>query len=46
MCDPDYQGSGDGNRPTGAMRGAPPYGVWFPAAFRQLVQNAYPPLAG
>jgi cellulose 1,4-beta-cellobiosidase len=46
MCDPDYQGSGDGNRPTGAMRDAPPYGGWFPAAFRQLVQNAYPPLAG
>lgn len=46
MCDPDYSGSGNGNRPTGAMSGAPPYGSWFPAAFRQLVQNAYPPLGG
>jgi len=46
LCDPDYWGSGNGYRPTGAMRGAPQYGSWFPEAFRQLLQNAYPPLAG
>jgi cellulase/cellobiase CelA1 len=46
MCDPDYGGVGDTFRPTGALRGAPPYGGWFPTAFRQLVQNAYPPLTG
>ncbi|WP_246212249.1 glycoside hydrolase family 6 protein [Streptomyces abyssomicinicus] len=46
MCDPDYSGSGGGSRPTGAMRDAPPYGGWFPAAFRQLVGNAHPPLTG
>ncbi|MDP9794974.1 cellulase/cellobiase CelA1 [Catenuloplanes nepalensis] len=33
-----------GHCPTGAMAGAPPRGAWFPAAFAQLVRNAYPPI--
>lgn len=35
---------GGNPRPTNAMAGAPPRGEWFPAAFTQLVRNAYPPL--
>jgi cellulose 1,4-beta-cellobiosidase len=32
------------SRPTNALPGAPPRGEWFPAAFTQLVRNAYPPI--
>jgi cellulose 1,4-beta-cellobiosidase len=45
-CDPAYGGTGDAYRPTGALPDAPADGEWFPAQFRQLLQNAYPPLAG
>jgi cellulose 1,4-beta-cellobiosidase len=45
MCDPTYNAwPGGSNRPTGALPGAPPFGVWFPAQFQQLMANAYPPL--
>ncbi|MEU1012484.1 glycoside hydrolase family 6 protein [Streptomyces sp. NPDC005890] len=45
MCDPTYGGNArNGNNPTGALPGAPLAGHWFSAQFRQLVQNAYPPL--
>lgn len=45
MCDPSFGGnaSNAGNA-TGALPDAPISGAWFPAQFRQLVQNAYPPL--
>lgn len=29
---------------TGAMKGAPHYGEWFSYAFKQLLENAYPPI--
>ncbi|MEJ3742050.1 glycoside hydrolase family 6 protein [Actinomycetes bacterium KLBMP 9797] len=45
MCDPTYIGPPPGRgTPTGALAGAPDAGVWFPAQFQQLMQNAYPPL--
>jgi cellulose 1,4-beta-cellobiosidase len=45
MCDPTYAGNTRNSyNPTGAMPLAPPAGTWFPAAFRQLMTNAYPPL--
>jgi cellulose 1,4-beta-cellobiosidase len=45
-CDPNGQVPpiGGANRPTNAMAGAPPRGEWFPAAFTELVRNAYPPV--
>ena len=45
-CDPNGQipPVGSSNRPTNAMAGAPPRGEWFPAAFTELVRNAYPPV--
>jgi hypothetical protein len=36
--------SRNGNNPTGALPNAPLAGHWFSAQFRQLMQNAYPPL--
>ena len=46
MCDPTYGGNAsNGNNPTGAMAGAPLSGQWFPAGFRSLMANAYPPLS-
>ncbi|HEU5156666.1 MAG TPA: glycoside hydrolase family 6 protein [Streptosporangiaceae bacterium] len=45
MCDPNYGGNvRNGNSPTGALPNAPLSGHWFPAQFRQLVANAFPPL--
>ena len=45
MCNPSYPGnSQNGNNPTNAMPGAPRAGQWFPAQFRMLLQNAYPPV--
>jgi cellulose 1,4-beta-cellobiosidase len=45
MCDPTYEGNDrNGNNPTGALPDAPISGHWFSAQFRQLLQNAYPPL--
>ncbi|GHF75853.1 glucanase [Streptomyces thermodiastaticus] len=46
MCDPSYQGNArNGNNPSGALPDAPLSGHWFSAQFRQLMQNAYPPLS-
>ncbi|MFE7595182.1 glycoside hydrolase family 6 protein, partial [Kitasatospora sp. NPDC057512] len=48
-CDPNgTQSDGNGNTyPTGSMPdGNVPAGQWFPAQFRQLVQNAYPAFDG
>jgi cellulose 1,4-beta-cellobiosidase len=45
-CDPNGEippGRGSG-RPTNALAGAPPRGEWFPAAFAELVRNAFPPV--
>lgn len=42
MCEPGW--TGPSGYKTGALPTAPPRGQWFPAAFTQLVQNAYPPL--
>ena len=45
MCDPTYGGNPrNGNNPTGALPNSPVAGHWFSAQFRQLMQNAYPPL--
>ncbi|MEU3168284.1 glycoside hydrolase family 6 protein [Streptosporangium sp. NPDC006930] len=45
MCDPTYGGNErNGNNPSGALADAPIAGQWFSAQFRQLLQNAYPPL--
>ncbi|MCG5213863.1 glycoside hydrolase family 6 protein [Streptosporangium sp. KLBMP 9127] len=45
MCDPTYPGNErNGNNMSGALNGAPLSGHWFSAQFRQLLQNAYPPL--
>jgi cellulose 1,4-beta-cellobiosidase len=46
MCDPTFRGDdqANGRNLTGAMAGAPHAGVWFPAGFTSLVQNAYPAL--
>jgi cellulose 1,4-beta-cellobiosidase len=45
-CDPNGEMPpiGDSSRPTNALAGAPPRGEWFPAAFTELVRNAYPPV--
>jgi cellulose 1,4-beta-cellobiosidase len=47
QCDPtaDMPPHGASHDPTNAMPGAPPRGQWFPAAFTELVRNAYPPPA-
>jgi cellulose 1,4-beta-cellobiosidase len=45
MCDPTYGGNErNGNSATGALADAPLSGVWFPSQFKQLMDNAYPPL--
>ncbi|PZG21387.1 glycoside hydrolase family 6 protein [Nonomuraea aridisoli] len=45
MCDPTYGGNDlNGNNPSGALPDAPLSGQWFPAQFRELLQNAYPPI--
>jgi cellulose 1,4-beta-cellobiosidase len=41
-CEPGHLGPS--GQPSGALPGAPPRGAWFPAAFTQLVERAYPPL--
>ncbi|MEU4571112.1 glycoside hydrolase family 6 protein [Nonomuraea sp. ATR24] len=46
MCDPTYTGNDlNGHNMSGALADAPISGQWFSAQFRQLVQNAYPPLS-
>ncbi|GAA3834225.1 hypothetical protein GCM10022226_64460 [Sphaerisporangium flaviroseum] len=46
MCDPTYGGNArNGNNPSGALANAPISGAWFSAQFRQLLQNAYPPIS-
>ncbi|MFC9126164.1 glycoside hydrolase family 6 protein [Streptomyces sp. NPDC057099] len=45
MCDPTYTGNPrNGNNLSGSLADAPLSGHWFSAQFRQLMQNAYPPL--
>jgi cellulose 1,4-beta-cellobiosidase len=45
MCDPTYTGNPrNANNLSGALSGSPVSGHWFEAQFRQLIQNAYPPL--
>ena len=45
MCDPTYEGNIRNNyNRTGALPNAPISGAWFPAQFRELMDNAYPPL--
>jgi len=41
---PDPPNPRNGNGPTGALANAPLSGHWFDAQFRQLMQNAFPPL--
>ncbi|AJP04699.1 cellulose 1,4-beta-cellobiosidase [Streptomyces cyaneogriseus subsp. noncyanogenus] len=46
MCDPTYTGNPrNNNNMSGALPDAPISGQWFSAQFRQLMQNAYPPLS-
>ncbi|GGW94443.1 glycoside hydrolase family 6 protein [Streptomyces lomondensis] len=46
MCDPTYEGNArNGFNMSGALPDAPISGHWFSAQFRQLMQNAYPPLS-
>ncbi|MFJ7341788.1 glycoside hydrolase family 6 protein [Streptomyces sp. NPDC101110] len=46
MCDPTYTGNPrNNNNMSGALADAPVSGHWFSAQFRQLMQNAYPPLS-
>ncbi|GHA33626.1 glycoside hydrolase family 6 protein [Streptomyces purpurascens] len=46
MCDPTYTGNPrNGNNLSGSLPDAPLSGHWFSAQFRQLMQNAYPPLS-
>ncbi|MGA5898497.1 glycoside hydrolase family 6 protein [Streptomyces venetus] len=46
MCDPTYEGNPrNNNHMSGALPDAPLSGQWFSAQFRQLMQNAYPPLS-
>ncbi|AXE89903.1 glycoside hydrolase family 6 protein [Streptomyces sp. Go-475] len=46
MCDPTYEGNVRNNfNMSGALPDAPLSGHWFSAQFRQLMQNAYPPLS-
>jgi cellulose 1,4-beta-cellobiosidase len=45
MCDPTYGGNErNGNSKTGALPNAPISGAWFSNQFRELLQNAYPPV--
>ncbi|MDW5325311.1 glycoside hydrolase family 6 protein [Plantactinospora sp. KLBMP9567] len=44
MCDPTYRPHLFPTVTSGAMQNAPPVGEWFPAHFRQLLANAWPPL--
>ncbi|HET9958913.1 MAG TPA: glycoside hydrolase family 6 protein [Polyangiaceae bacterium] len=45
MCDPTYGGNArNGNNKSGALGSAPLSGAWFSAQFRELMDNAYPPL--
>jgi cellulose 1,4-beta-cellobiosidase len=45
MCDPAYGGNPrNNNQQSGALPDSPISGQWFSAQFRQLLQNAYPPL--
>ncbi|MFB4276575.1 MULTISPECIES: glycoside hydrolase family 6 protein [unclassified Nonomuraea] len=45
MCDPTYTGNSlNGNNMSGAKADAPLSGQWFSAQFRELLQNAYPPV--
>ncbi|MEU7586827.1 glycoside hydrolase family 6 protein [Micromonospora sp. NPDC049230] len=44
LCDPNYLAPRSSPYATGAMPAAPPIGEWFPAHFRQLLTNAWPPL--
>jgi cellulose 1,4-beta-cellobiosidase len=45
MCDPTYLGlPAAAPDPTGALPDAPLAGHWFPAQFRELLQNAFPPV--
>lgn len=44
MCDPYYSPPRGSSYDTGALPAAPPFGEWFPAHFRQLLANAWPPL--
>jgi cellulose 1,4-beta-cellobiosidase len=46
MCDPTFHGSSqaNGGNLTESIPNAPLAGHWFPAAFRILVQNAFPAL--
>jgi cellulose 1,4-beta-cellobiosidase len=47
MCDPTYGGNtANGFNPTTALPAGPERGEWFPAQFRELLANAYPPLRG
>lgn len=45
MCDPTYGGNErNGNSKTGALPNAPISGAWFSAQFRELLENAWPPI--
>ncbi|MFY1692773.1 glycoside hydrolase family 6 protein [Plantactinospora sp. WMMB782] len=44
MCDPTYRPAPFPTVTSGAMPNAPMFGEWFPPHFRQLLQNAWPPL--
>ncbi|WP_449061313.1 glycoside hydrolase family 6 protein [Planomonospora algeriensis] len=45
MCDPTYEGNErNQHNMSGALPDAPVSGHWFSAQFRQLLQNAYPPI--
>ncbi|MET7669583.1 glycoside hydrolase family 6 protein [Micromonospora luteifusca] len=44
LCDPYYLPPRGSSYDTGAMPDAPPFGEWFPAHFRQLLTNAWPPV--
>ncbi|KQV04731.1 glycosyl hydrolase family 5 [Kitasatospora sp. Root187] len=47
MCDPTYAGNARNNfQMSGALPDSPLAGTWFSAQFRQLLQNAYPPVGG
>jgi len=43
-CDPSYTPPRGAVVHTGALPGAPDYGMWFSAQFRELLANAHPPL--
>ncbi len=45
MCDPSYGGNErNGNSRTGALADTPISGAWSSGQFRELMQNAHPPL--